>query len=629
MALVSTANFPTYNILLLGETGVGKSTFINAFVNYLTFDDLLEAEKGELTFLISTKFTVTDDNFKPRTIHVGSNINTPVGASETQDPTDYVFNIGNAYIRLIDTPGIGDTRGSDQDTINFDKLLLHIGELNELHAICILLKPNEPRITVMFEYCIKQLLSRLEKSASQNIVFLFTNTRGTNYRPGETLTCLMELLEGIEKRPPYVKIPLSRDKIFCIDNESFRSLLVLKNGIHFNDAEKRSFIASWEQSSNECFRMITYISQLQPHKVQNTISINEARRLIIHLSQPLSDIAEMIQKNISVLQKKKDESQYCNNDVERLREQLKIPVEALQIEELTQPRTVCTAPSCCTVYEVNGQETYHHNKPCCEPCYLKYSSPTNTIVGAPELIYCQSMLSKTGSIPEIIKNGVRNFFYSLTNNTEQIYCTHCDCSYKLHKHIYYESHLVKTEIESETVKIQLKTKEDAKAAIEDFIQDIERRSAEYEEEQDIINKSTAKFAHFLQNNAITPYNDAYEYFLEYTIDREKSNWPLTDVNRIRMFEDMLRCYKEEKRTLDAALENARQTDMSKTSLITPQNVMETVSELYKLKYTGAKIKEMFDKQSRARRNEAQRQSEVKVETKRRSGIFNRIYNMFL
>lgn len=96
-----------------------------------------------------------------------------------------------------------------------------------------------------------------------------------------------------------------------------------------------------------------------------------------------------------------------------------------------------------------------------------------------------------------------------------------------------------------------------------------------------------------------------------------------------MFEDMLRCYKEEKRTLDAALENARQTDMSKTSLITPQNVMETVAELYQLKHTGAKIKEMFDKQNRARRQESQKQSEVKVETKQRSGIFKRIYNMFM
>ncbi len=73
-----------------------------------------EAREAEgLISPIKSSFTLTDENYEQQLITTGSEDNEchVVGHSATQGAKAHVFDYkGSTNVRLIDTPGIGDTR---------------------------------------------------------------------------------------------------------------------------------------------------------------------------------------------------------------------------------------------------------------------------------------------------------------------------------------------------------------------------------------------------------------------------------------------------------------------------------------------------------------------------------------
>jgi energy-coupling factor transporter ATP-binding protein EcfA2 len=298
------------NILLLGETGVGKSTFINAFANYLAYETLEQALANKVISLIPSSFIVTDENYERVHVKYGQDDNEQegTGVSATQKCKSYCMPFGERFIRLIDTPGFGDTEGIEKDKDNFVDIINYIDQFPLLHCVCILLKPNNARLTMVFEYCIKQLLMNLPISMSKNIVFVFTNTRGSFYRPGDTGPALVSLLKQMNGHnqdnkccPPSVDICFSKSTVYCFDSEGFRYIVAKDQGIGFEEYEVIDFGKSWSMSAIETKRLLKYIigydgqSGLTPHPTRDAKSVNRARRI-------LSDIVpDMIENTINNL----------------------------------------------------------------------------------------------------------------------------------------------------------------------------------------------------------------------------------------------------------------------------------------------------------------------------------------
>ena len=143
------------------------------------------------------------------------------GDSQTQFPQEYLIETETEDYCLIDTPGIGDSRGIHKDKENFANILAFLANYKKLNAVVVLVKPNISRLTVAFKFCVVELLTHLHRSLTDNIIFAFTNSRGTFYRPGDSFPVLKKLLKDYE-----INIDLKPPRYFCFDNECFRYVIL-------------------------------------------------------------------------------------------------------------------------------------------------------------------------------------------------------------------------------------------------------------------------------------------------------------------------------------------------------------------------------------------------------------------
>ncbi|CAF0880650.1 unnamed protein product [Adineta ricciae] len=298
-------------ILLLGESGVGKSTFINAIANYLTFDSFQEAESSEPVVLIPVSFVITvGDNFEEHIIKFGEmdNLNNEdfdrPGQSVTQHCKSYLFDLKHKHgkqLRIIDTPGLGDIRGLDQDERNMEHILQYVNNLTHINAICFLLKPNTSRLHIVLRTCFQELFAFLHPSARQNLIFCFTNARSTFYTPGDTAPILKAMLQSLSIE----NVVFNRANTFCFDNEAFRFLVALQNDISFDKENKREYEMSWSKSVVESTKLIKYISEeLTVYHINNRwTSIRQAQFEILYMVRPILETIRNILRNIILFEK--------------------------------------------------------------------------------------------------------------------------------------------------------------------------------------------------------------------------------------------------------------------------------------------------------------------------------------
>ncbi|XP_054165565.1 uncharacterized protein LOC128963114 [Oppia nitens] len=574
---VNTNNHQQLTMLLLGETGVGKSTFINAFVNYLLFDKMVDAV-NKLHCLIPTKFTLTDPETDLDMVctfgEPSDTENTDKTCkSATQYPRCYTFDFGDYRLNIIDTPGIADTGGLTKDKQNIQNILNFISNYKTINGICVLLKPNQSRGTAQFLYTLNELLSQLNKSAADNIMFVFTNARSTFYAPGDTTVPIKTALNKIKQRPPNVEIKFDKTNRFCFDNESFRYLVAVSqpNNINFDEDIQSLYGNSWEKSVKECLRMMSYISDVKPHNVKETLSVNEAKRTIKLLTQPLADITENIADNIKTCEIRKENIKQFNGNIEDLKRELYIPVIEIESKPLDYPMTVCEDKDCVEIVVIDGQSFKHYRQLCHEHCYLDIDD--GNVIGNVGILGCVA-------------------FGNRDNN-----CRYCRHSYMTHLHVRYETRKVNSERRDEFKSNIITDKQKAMEAQQEMVKELADRQIEFENESKVINECMAEFAAFLKHNALTPFNDAFEDYVKHLIRVEEHNLALipgesSSRQSVEQLESLLKQYQHEKNVIIDSMEK----NGDNYSAVTLDDIDKCLNKLYSLPINGQKIQQMIKMQ---------------------------------
>lgn len=316
----------------------------------------------------------------------------------------------------------------------------------------------------------------------------------------------------------------------------------------------------------------------------------------MNLRKPIALITENISNEISMCERHEKKIEEFTGDIEELEKELYTPALDILSQQIAKPITVCSDPGCCEKIAIGNTTKIQYKSMCHKPCYLENSD--GNIIGNAALLDCKAFnkyeLCGEGSwsdpksfVPDsnLICNEKGLVFGTPCKHTKSESCFTCSHSYQVHLTINYE-----TTIESKQIRDKNKYER-----IETSYNDIDRRQRQINELR-FITKCSAYFARFLMNNAITPFNDALEDYIKYTIanEQKKGNG---DAVGIKLLQDMLVAYKREKEMI----ENASKESQGKSDLTSLQ-IDGKIKDLFKMKHYGRVIKDHMDLEVNGRQN---------------------------
>ncbi|XP_016339603.1 uncharacterized protein LOC107686977 isoform X2 [Sinocyclocheilus anshuiensis] len=313
-------------ILLVGETGTGKTTLINTMVNYM-----LGVQREDKVW-----FEITDDQSNRTSVQ-----------SQTSSITVYGFYLQESPIHLtiIDTPGYGDTRGVKKDKEIAESLLSlskSEEEIHEIHAVCLVINSTQNRLSDRQKYIFDAVQSIFGRDIADNILLLLTHSDG--FRPKNALTAVKEA------------------NIKCAVNDKNQPVFFLFNNCQTDAADEEDAEDTEEheqrldQSFNLSFggmkRLFEILDTLQPKSLKMTRDVLQKRKQLEANVSNLRSRVQMMELKQNELKQTQEAVEQNKQDV-KANKNFEYEVEVPYKEWVDIDPSKARAAMCCTVCEEN------------------------------------------------------------------------------------------------------------------------------------------------------------------------------------------------------------------------------------------------------------------------------------
>ncbi|XP_041666131.1 uncharacterized protein LOC121524716 [Cheilinus undulatus] len=255
-------------VLLVGETDTGKSTMINALVNYdmgVTWEDnvwfkIVDKERSQFEGHTSDVIVYEIFDFEGKTLPYS--------------------------LTVIDTPGFGDFRGVARAVVRerlFDLFRLRDG-VHEINVVGLVLKTGCNGLSDRLRYILDSVVSLFGKDMERNIVPLITHSDGT--KPKETLKTL------------------EAANITCAKDRRNQQVHFLFNNCQNKDrtGDREALGNAFKTTTKGLTQFFEFLEKTAPQKIEKTVEVLNKRIGLRGCIQNLQERVKYIKLNQTEIQ---------------------------------------------------------------------------------------------------------------------------------------------------------------------------------------------------------------------------------------------------------------------------------------------------------------------------------------